>query len=215
MSTRLFGLFCLCAAAQVHGQALPPGPFADGTLSLPNDFASTRWLNPAAGLSAPVAPDPAAALTGPGTELNLPAGRSLVTGSNFLYTAGGLLPGTLETRLARPATPVAVSLLASTAPTVLGSAVTLRTDYTLRPPLALNPSLSGDTGNLTGGPAHAEKRFTTVVINNHDDPAGSMEISNMSVIFIPTNAPVPEPSSLALGALGWGLAGWLRRRTQG
>ena len=46
------------------------------------------------------------------------------------------------------------------------------------------------------------------------EPVGSLELSGITVVTIPSAAPVPEPSTLALAGLGLGALGWICWRRQ-
>ena len=63
-----------------------------------------------------------------------------------------------------------------------------------------------------GSPTSFRSRYQSPVNADGTDLGIPLTISNMDVVFIPTTAPVPEPSVYGLAGLGLALWGWQRRR---
>lgn len=190
MSIRWSYALLMLGAVQARSQTLPADSRADSLVDIP-------------------------ALTA-AAELSLSSGEALLQSGNYFYTiptpaATGLTvkPPVLEDSLSSltisPLTtlpgggpsdpwPAAALRLATAEPSTTG--LTASTEFQL-PETAL---------------ATASAHYHSPVITDGADPLIPLTISNMSVVFIPNAAPVPEPSEWALTGVGLGLFGWLRRR---
>jgi len=86
----------------------------------------------------------------------------------------------------------------------------LKLSYASSAAMVLTETIGNQSFLVTNTPTTTH--FDTIAISDDGAPIGSLEISNVEVILIPTNAPVPEPSGWALAGLGTALSAWHRRR---
>ena len=153
-------------------------------------------------------------------QLNLSAGEALLQSGNYFYTV------TTGVAFARPAAlsvnPLSVqnlSLGASSLASVQGvnpadpwPGATLRVSAASpTTPLRLATASLG-LAPAPGSPTSFRSRYQPPVNADGTDLGIPLTISNMDVVFIPTTAPVPEPSVYGLAGLGLALWGWQRRR---
>jgi len=121
------------------------------------------------------------------------------TANNLMspFTTGVLGPSTHQTDGSTPNTWYSASLTLTYAnPTKLLLTATIGAK-----------TYSTSTTPLTTG-------FDTVAITDGVPQTQDLEVSNVSVVTIPAEAPVPEPSTLALGAAGLGIVRWICWRRQ-
>ena len=197
---------CLLAAVPAHSQTAMPNNASAG--AIPSDVS----------LSVPAS----GANVGAAAQLNLSAGESVLLSLNSLYSsqnpaAAGSIAGQIDAINAAgvmvPSDVLAGARPEDSLPPVRWPEATLNLPAPAPRTFALAVP-AATPASETASTAPSLPIYNKVNVTEAHDPVSSMEISNLSVILIPTNAPVPEPSVWALGALGVGIAGWLRRRKQ-